>query len=432
MPSVIDLLLPHSYVFGVCELHGDGTLSVDGTTVHLPPKELHVLRLLLNSAGHLVSKDTLLERVWPRCDIGEDSLTRCICALRKALGKEQQYITTLYGKGYRLSCPVTAQLRRPAACGALHHRRLSRNVGPGAAPSLLHANCYTPAGLLRQAADYRAKLQLRERDAALWCRMAAVLIDQVALGLAPLPQLLEQIEQALGRALDLSPQCGEALMRLALVTSARGRFTAAQALFRSAQQLVCADEVEMLYYRAWHQWCWGEHRQAAALLEQALAIESSAMSIWLLRFRIAFAVDATSASTVVARARCAMGADHEVLMPLQAMLMTYQGQGAQALRLLGGPQMTIARGDPGLWQCYVLAHNGHCQAQGAFDRWRAQHDYPAPSAGQLAVLRQLEGDALASLQWQVLSASPCAWHRTSLDDPRLQGLAQVPLRGVSA
>jgi DNA-binding winged helix-turn-helix (wHTH) protein len=96
---------PSLYEFGAIKLRVDGTLALDGRTVHLPPKE-HVLRLLLDCAGVVVSKHKLLDEVWPRCDIGEESLTRCIYSLRKMFGQYKRYIATVYGIGYRLTCNV--------------------------------------------------------------------------------------------------------------------------------------------------------------------------------------------------------------------------------------------------------------------------------------------------------------------------------------
>ncbi|AEV61819.1 HilA [Pseudomonas ogarae] len=65
-----------------------------------------MLRLLLKSAGRVVSKDYLLDHVWPRMDAAEESLTRCIYAVRKLLKENKHYIATVYGQGYRFICPV--------------------------------------------------------------------------------------------------------------------------------------------------------------------------------------------------------------------------------------------------------------------------------------------------------------------------------------
>ena len=95
-----------TYAFGRWVLQGDWLTEDQGKGVHLPPKELAVLRTLLDAAGALVTKDSLLESVWPGCDVADESLTRCVYSLRKLLGGDKRYISTRYGKGYRFVCPV--------------------------------------------------------------------------------------------------------------------------------------------------------------------------------------------------------------------------------------------------------------------------------------------------------------------------------------
>lgn len=106
MDSATDQTPVKSFVFDHWLLQSDGTLMRDGQGVHVPPKELNVLRLLLKSAGAVVSKDRLLDRVWPEMDAAEESLTRCIYALRRLLKENKNFIATVYGQGYRFTCPV--------------------------------------------------------------------------------------------------------------------------------------------------------------------------------------------------------------------------------------------------------------------------------------------------------------------------------------
>ncbi|VVO48632.1 winged helix-turn-helix domain-containing protein [Pseudomonas fluorescens] len=100
MDRVCNKISTLSYTFGLWTLRYDGLLFYDGKVLHVPPKELRVLRVLLGDAGVLVSKDQLLDSVWPGGEVSEESLTRCICALRKLLGVNRDYIKTIYGKGY--------------------------------------------------------------------------------------------------------------------------------------------------------------------------------------------------------------------------------------------------------------------------------------------------------------------------------------------
>ncbi|MBJ2247120.1 MULTISPECIES: winged helix-turn-helix domain-containing protein [Pseudomonas] len=95
-------------VFARWTLHGDGRLTGADSDIQLPPKEGHVLRLLLASGGTLMTKDRLLELAWSRGEVADESLTRCIYSLRKHLRADKGFIKTIYGKGYRFTCPVRA------------------------------------------------------------------------------------------------------------------------------------------------------------------------------------------------------------------------------------------------------------------------------------------------------------------------------------
>ena len=81
----------------------------DGSIVALTPKSFDTLLVLVESAGQVVKKDDLIEKVWPGVAVEENNLTQNISALRKALGEkreEPQYILTVPGVGYRLIAEV--------------------------------------------------------------------------------------------------------------------------------------------------------------------------------------------------------------------------------------------------------------------------------------------------------------------------------------
>lgn len=131
--AVVNEGVTTSLVFSRWTLHDDGRLTGEGVDLQLPPKELHVLRLLLGSGGVLMTKDRLLEIVWPRGEVAEESLTRCIYSLRKHLRADKGFIKTIYGRGYRFTCPVRTEVQplrgiRPtrearvcSACGQVNH-----------------------------------------------------------------------------------------------------------------------------------------------------------------------------------------------------------------------------------------------------------------------------------------------------------------------
>jgi len=84
--------------------------------VRLTLKAFGVLHILVENAGHLVTKDELMRQVWPDAFVEEGNLAQAISALRKALGESHQsyhsheYIETVPRRGYRFIADV--RLRR--------------------------------------------------------------------------------------------------------------------------------------------------------------------------------------------------------------------------------------------------------------------------------------------------------------------------------
>src|SRR5262249_3185573 len=79
--------------------------------VSLPPKPFAVLAYLVTHAGQVVTKDDLLEAVWPETAISEGVLKTYIGNIRQVLGetaRTSQYIATVHGRGYRFLAPVIA------------------------------------------------------------------------------------------------------------------------------------------------------------------------------------------------------------------------------------------------------------------------------------------------------------------------------------
>lgn len=87
----------------------DGTLVRGGERFNLPPKTLEVVRLLVAAAPRLVTKEELLDGVWPEQIVEEAALTQRIKELRKLLGddaRNPRFIETVARRGYRLVAPV--------------------------------------------------------------------------------------------------------------------------------------------------------------------------------------------------------------------------------------------------------------------------------------------------------------------------------------
>lgn len=80
-----------------------GELRVRGAPVALRPKSFALLVYLARHPGRLLSKDELIEAVWPDVAVTDDSLVQCISELRAALGGgDRQLIKTVPRRGYML------------------------------------------------------------------------------------------------------------------------------------------------------------------------------------------------------------------------------------------------------------------------------------------------------------------------------------------
>src|SRR5258705_7892570 len=97
---------PERFRFGPFELQPDKRrLLKDGEAIALRPRAFDLLVALVDRAGHLATKDELLERVWPTTVVEEAALHVQVSALRKVLGADA--ITTVSGRGSQFTLPVT-------------------------------------------------------------------------------------------------------------------------------------------------------------------------------------------------------------------------------------------------------------------------------------------------------------------------------------
>jgi DNA-binding winged helix-turn-helix (wHTH) protein len=84
--------------------------------VRLAPKAFAVLRCLLERHGQLVTKDALLQSVWPETAVGDAVLKVCVREIRKALGDRvgaPRFVATVHQRGYRFIGDVTDSDPRP-------------------------------------------------------------------------------------------------------------------------------------------------------------------------------------------------------------------------------------------------------------------------------------------------------------------------------
>jgi len=107
----------------------------DGTPVPLAPKATEILLVLVEQAGHLVDKETLINRVWPDAFVEEGNLNKNIFFLRKALEEwdgGREYIGTVPKRGYRFVAPID-EVRHSEVVA---QKRPTETSGPAARKSI--------------------------------------------------------------------------------------------------------------------------------------------------------------------------------------------------------------------------------------------------------------------------------------------------------
>ncbi len=99
-----------AYRFGPFQLDvRERRLSSGSDVIPLRLKVFDTLRVLVQNAGRLVTKQELLDSVWPGTAVEENNLNHNVSVLRKALGEKatgQQYIETVPRVGYRFVAAV--------------------------------------------------------------------------------------------------------------------------------------------------------------------------------------------------------------------------------------------------------------------------------------------------------------------------------------
>ncbi len=148
-PNAAARRLPRHWSFANCQFdEANWLLTVDAKRVSVETKPLEILRELLVHAGELVSKDELLERIWPNVTVVEASLPTAIHKLRAALGDGKGgcgIIETVPGVGYRLAVPVRLdQSTVPSA-----------NLPPADIPALEAAESKQGAAVQAEAMPHR-------------------------------------------------------------------------------------------------------------------------------------------------------------------------------------------------------------------------------------------------------------------------------------
>src|SRR6201982_1142771 len=102
--------------FGHCRvLPHRRELLADGRLVKLGGRAFDVLMALIEARGAVVSKNTLIARVWPDRIVEENNLQWQISTLRAAFGADRSLIRTVSGRGYQFAAEVDTVYGSPEA-----------------------------------------------------------------------------------------------------------------------------------------------------------------------------------------------------------------------------------------------------------------------------------------------------------------------------
>jgi DNA-binding winged helix-turn-helix (wHTH) protein/Tfp pilus assembly protein PilF len=117
-----------TYRFGPFVLdRGSYRLTRDGAPIALAPKVIDLLFLFASQPGELVTKDGILQALWPDVAVTDNAITQVVSDLRQALADDPaapKYVQTVPRRGYRFIAAVEAVT--PAS---------SRAVSPAAEPA---------------------------------------------------------------------------------------------------------------------------------------------------------------------------------------------------------------------------------------------------------------------------------------------------------
>jgi len=117
-----------AYTFGRFVLYPrERLLLAEGVPVEIGSRAVEILLALVKADGRLLTKEALLDEVWPGVIVEENNLQVQISALRRALGPFRDWIATVPGRGYRFTGPVAALSEADAEATPSCRARQSRH-----------------------------------------------------------------------------------------------------------------------------------------------------------------------------------------------------------------------------------------------------------------------------------------------------------------
>lgn len=232
-------------------------LTRDTSPVDLSPRLVEILGHIVSRGGQIVTKEELLEKFWADVNVTENTLTRAIADIRKAIGDDAaapRFLETASRRGYRFigGAPQISDPFQDWVKGRLALDTLDASMLDEAARAFERTVAELPRYAPAHAGLANAYLLQYERT---------------RFGRAPNRDLLTRAVDAARQATTLDAELGEGWAALGYLLSAAGKAEEAQAASRRATALE-PDNWRHHYRLAY---CtWGEERLRA--VDRTLAL----------------------------------------------------------------------------------------------------------------------------------------------------------------
>lgn len=247
----------------------------DGHVFALTPKEALLLRALVAARGAVVSKAALLDLAWPDEDVSEASLTTCVHTLRAHLvgpGRTEACIGTVYGRGYRITVPVTS-------VGGEYDTRLSalERASVRVREAYLEARVLfrarTPDRLTRGVALCEQAIAWDPDFTPAYVLLAECLGSAVFMTALPRAAALARINALLAHARQVDPETpGLDVIETATRSAFYWEFASAEARFDHALARAPSDTIALGFY-ARHLYGVGQTARRAQVLRRLLDVD---------------------------------------------------------------------------------------------------------------------------------------------------------------
>ena len=188
-------------------------LSRSGRVLRLAPTPMRVLGALLAAQGRYVGRESVERAGWRGRDASDDSISRCIYVLRRALAHPDglEIVETAYGRGFRIAVPVVrSDEGRPASS----IRKVAQVRHPAIFEAWTTAREFaarrTPEGIRDAVRVLEGAIGLDVGYSPAWSLLGYLRVMQANHGWLEASEAARLAHEAIARALALDPESADA------------------------------------------------------------------------------------------------------------------------------------------------------------------------------------------------------------------------------